>query len=649
MVKPFKVNLNLFYVFFLFLSTAILAQNTQRYNGDYAIKNFSGEASYEYKLIEGDTILNGIFRFRDKGLKSLEKKAYSSFLVEGSLKNNKPQGAWRLSFGDYQRSKEPRLVDYSYVIDINGIQKSVNGFFNNGIADKEFILKIDSIENSKITKNLFKSTISYQNGIPQKNFTIETGMHSLIGRLLRDGLAHDKWTLFENEKLDETENWIFKDGLLEKVVVSDNGLNKTIGIFESDYKKLAEVPLDKRFLKILSLKLPAHDTSRIFEKGIGKLLRKNLREYTKLQEFINYIGDSITIPNFKVKVPLFPISEVNTLKLKTIADSIRKAELLSKNILDNPQLNIQKFSDEETEFLYEVSKKLTTDYLASLALLRSFSEENLIIHFDQQKLLKKLWPNGLPDDEIKVEIQDKAPKTYQAKGALSYKRQPINLVSIEELTNFTLLNLSVLHKKLVGKISVQERQEAFLLQEEALIEESGHLKKLIDSIKGTAPKNIQSTLESLKGFADEQLNSYASMKENPSKLEYAKKLTNCFTKTENLAIYIANLPQQQKEIKKLYQDQVWNPFTATVMDEDVKKRITKAYGDILIPEQLERIREDLSCETIEPTQNFLEALHERMIEMREEDTTRLNRKLKKEKNPEEIKLLFGLNSKEIEE
>ena len=55
------------------------------------------------------------------------------------------------------------------------------------------------------------------------------------------------------------------------------------------------------------------------------------------------------------------------------------------------------------------------------------------------------------------------------------------------------------------------------------------------------------------------------------------------------------LPERWEEIQQEYRDDVWNPFTAILMSEEIKKRITTSYRQVLIPFYLDQITNNLSC------------------------------------------------------
>ncbi|MFW5760525.1 MAG: hypothetical protein ACOCXH_06060, partial [Cyclobacteriaceae bacterium] len=96
------------------------------------------------------------------------------------------------------------------------------------------------------------------------------------------------------------------------------------------------------------------------------------------------------------------------------------------------------------------------------------------------------------------------------------------------------------------------------------------------------------------------------------------------------------------EIKKLYTEQVWNPFTATIMNDQVKQRLTQAYANVVIPYLYRQIENELTCNNSKNYFSMLNQLYEKMIKLRKQDTDKMERKLKNENDPEEVLRLFQL-------
>jgi hypothetical protein len=105
----------------------------------------------------------------------------------------------------------------------------------------------------------------------------------------------------------------------------------------------------------------------------------------------------------------------------------------------------------------------------------------------------------------------------------------------------------------------------------------------------------------------------------------------------------------ESQIGETYQDAVWNPFMAVIMNEEVKKRITTAYRRDLIPFFLDKVENQLSCENAGPLAEMMDQVHQRMLELREEDTSKLERKLRREQDPIAILELIGLETENLKE
>ena len=73
-----------------------------------------------------------------------------------------------------------------------------------------------------------------------------------------------------------------------------------------------------------------------------------------------------------------------------------------------------------------------------------------------------------------------------------------------------------------------------------------------------------------------------------------------------------------------------------LMDEAQKKRITNSYQDILVPYFLSEIENAENCRPLEQLYPKFKGVQEQLVTPREANTKRLERKLKKEKEPKTV-------------
>ena len=210
------------------------------------------------------------------------------------------------------------------------------------------------------------------------------------------------------------------------------------------------------------------------------------------------------------------------------------------------------------------------------------------------------------------------------------------------MATYVLSSLDEIATSLGKKLADDKQQQEFVLLENQLITQINGLNQFPDSVRQRMDKPALRALDSIKSKAEQLLSEYAEMETNGEKLNQARMLINCMVHFQNLSQEIAMLPKNSEELGKKYTDAVWNPFTATIMDETVKKRITSSYKNVLLPYFLDKVESGLSCANGEELQVLFKDTYQRMLELRDEDTSKLERKLRKERNPKVILQLFNL-------
>ena len=71
--------------------------------------------------------------------------------------------------------------------------------------------------------------------------------------------------------------------------------------------------------------------------------------------------------------------------------------------------------------------------------------------------------------------------------------------------------------------------------------------------------------------------------------------------------------------------------------------VMDAYGQLLIPSILEKIENESSCDKTQSFHMMLDTLYQRMQELRNQNTSKLERKLKNEDDPDVVLQLFEIS------
>lgn len=629
-------------ILLLLSSIVLLAQENGRYTGPMQVGTYDGKADYQYIISNSDTIYDGTFQVQRSSLEALLEKKDISFLFKGNFNQGIANGDWQFQFGEFQTESKSQVVDYEYRVLISGIQEEGIGAILNGRADGKWTYTKNLIKDSEIEKALFKSSLTFENGVPQQNFQIENDSLSMIGRFLRNGLAHDEWSCFSEDAIEDTESWFFDEGILRKIRTVKDGLTSEIPIFvpSESYKTIR---LNGSFLSLIQAIALTNGKSIDISKGIAGLLHQNEQSYQRIDTVLSQLESSDFLPELRVKVPFKPLDSLETVTLNKISDDFVESDAISQELLRNSHLNIVRRSDTDVQYKYQVVKKIAETFLRPLEKLHGYKQQGIIDYMEVGRVLGQLWPNGKPSTDISV---SDGQRIFRLSNALEYGFESDDLESVRQLAEYAKLSLTQIKASLSSQLTNEQRLQKLNGLEEELIAANDSLVRKIDSTVSSLPRKHAKALESIKQLSESSLSDYAAIENAEEKLSYGTALKICLGEFSNLATSLIKIPEVNEQIQALYQDAIWNPFMATVMDEEVKKRITTAYSKILIPYFIEGVSDTLSCENAAVWNNQIVHTNNRMRELRDEDTRKLERKLRREKNPEEILKLLHQGTSE---
>ena len=639
-----KITNKCFWALLLFalISHSGLGQQRNLYSGDYTIGDYEGKAEYTYQVVGIDTILNGLFKMEGSNLGALLENNDQSFLFEGSFDQGLPQGDWTFQFGEFYTDSTTRVSGFQYRVNVNGTLEEVKGELNGGKPEGIWTFSNKKVKDSQVLDTLFSSEVNFNNGVPQQSFTIENTQGTLVGRFLRNGLAQDTWSLFTNDA-NNTENWFFNDGRLKKIEVSADGIPITIEIFNTPFINSRIINLDQGYSTLISIYADhSYNGTFDFSKGINGLLVQNSTNYKKIDSILSALGSTKFLAGFKVKAPYFPLDSLSRKQLDTTVQLIKNATEISKGLLENTRLNLIKRSDEEANTLYHIIADIDSTFLRPLDILVKLEDLGVIENLSREMLSKHLFPRGTPSPKVTIMDNNGNTQTFLGPNGDTLDFKPEGVEGYLAMAKYVSNSLGQINETLAQKLADDKQQQEFVLLEEQIIAQANSLNQFPDSIRIGLNKTELKALDNIKTTAEQLLSEYAEMTTGNAKLNQAQVLINCLLHFDALSEDIAMFPKKSAALEEQYTDAVFNPFTATIMDESVKKRITSAYNNVLLPYLLDKVEKDLNCENTKDLHLLFENSHERMMELRDEDTSKMERKLRKERNPKVILQLFNL-------
>lgn len=632
---------------FICLTYASHGQTNFTYTGPFQIGDYAGVADFSYRYVENDSLLNGPFSFKSSDLSALIGEGDDYFSITGAFNDNIPGGSWQFQFGEFQEGGDATFSDNQYKVNVNGTQHSAQGRFVGGKPDGPWVQTVRKIQNSSVESIPFKSSFEFKLGIPQYSFRIENESMTLVGRFLRDGLAHDQWELFGIQSPEAMERWQFSEGLLRKIYIDTPGDKQEITVFKPTDGPTQDIRLDERYMKLLAVKQQiARESVKDSHSNIFALLTENARYYQKVETILSaFISTSFTT-EFKVRVPYYPLNADERAQLDSIKSVAQATEQIRKFLFEDTQLQLMQHANEEVAFLMAAMDSVNQSELIKIHQLLIYDEQGLIEFMPREELLTLLELHVLPDAAIDVSYSaadGTKTGTYQTPKPMPWMGNSTGLDIAFQSAQMTYRAMDSTQRTLFTQLTQKQQEARLAAIEEELVGGLNRLTDKVDSLAIFVNGPPMGAIRSVEETSRNLLRIYSQEEDVDIKVSEADKLVACFEQMEGLTLTLSKLPIQDSAVSVVYTDQVWNPFTFTIMEEEVKKRITSAYRDVLIPYVLDGIRENLTCENIDDWTVLLESIHNRLFQLRDEDTKRLERKLRKTNDPGEILDLFEID------
>ncbi len=637
-------------IIFIYFSACLFGQSYDRFQGPFSLGTYSGNADFLYELSGEDTILDGSFFLQSFDLDQLVSDTDQYLKIAGTFKKGLPDSLWRFEFGNFSISEGAEFIDNLFKVRVNGIQQVTIAQFQEGKPQGEWTQTVRNIRQSEAQDTIFASRVSYEHGIAQGSAFFQNDSKVLLGRFRRNGNAHDIWELTYNGFPENIEKWYFTDGRLEQIFIKQDSDSISFKVYENEIQRSKVIHLDQRYIKILSLQKVFDQAAYLNHRGgMTELFGNNASYYQKIDSAffdLDSLSGKVLMPTLGVKVPYYPLDKEEVKQLEVIREDLQKIDTVSQNLLSDTRLNILKHSNEEILFLLSAVEQISVDYLSPVRKVLQYDKEHLLDFFPREQMMLPSDAEPTSLNEINVSYEDSSGlrnRVFKGPETAPIAPNSIGFEYLAYLARYGRICTESIEKNLNKNLRRDKLQQEFEDLERTLLKEEDRLTAIIDSLNHTLPEEYQPTLAALPTTAKREIRKYAEEDKVDSKPDQVKELIQCMKALEELAFHLAKLPDRWKSIMDLYNEEVWNPFTSTIMNDQIKESITQAYGEFIVPSILERIQEELSCSNTQEFSLLLDAAYEKTQQLRTENTSKLERKLRNEEDPKVVMELFQIS------
>ena len=644
---------------FASIGFTVSAQVTEKAEQPIVISDyFDGVVTYDKYEKQGETIKHKNYLITADKIDRQDTNYFNKFVLEGIYNKNERDQDWKYSFKRLAPSKSAKIDGYKVVQLGTGEEYVIKAKFEKGKANGEWEVENRIIKNSKVDSTTFKAKTEFKENSFLGAFKSVCDSIEIVGEIDEHGFFDGEWVFYQKNNLDKklSEHRLYEEGVLVKHTFKINdkvfkvnhvGLDKTIGGEDEIWE---EVDVSKDYFNIIfktnfgveNDALSLQETNDLIGKSnaflkhsIFSFGRHNDVSIWKIDE-----GKDIVYP--KLKVRKFPYTEEEK---KLITDGLKLIEESTKIIedyLNDPQVDINRYSYKEISLYYEVYKI----YSRELQKLKNvFEKLNLFTYqyVNRDKILPYLLKEGIQyPDEITYEYSDKKiNETYNFPEGISAENRSIKNMKIHlEAINNSLIET----KEKAEPIIEKNRKRAEIAEkEDELVKKRDSIIDLFNNIQSREDYNNfhENFKDDVVLFTLDRFKSYAS-KDIEDRLGKTQHVIDCFETLATLYTNLTDLKIKTKQLEDSYTREVWSPVVYTYMTETIKERIYNAYENILLEKVLNDIKEAIGCEKLDEKMENISILYKEMISIRDRDTSKEERELRRVKDADKILSILNI-------
>jgi hypothetical protein len=180
-----------------------IAQSTKNFSGDYT--NALGErgtANYGYYIKDERTVPHGKFRFSTAYEDTAVCNRHVSRSANGEYANGRKNGKWGYEFRELNVTVE-RMDGLRAITRTDGTQKKLSAQFTDGVASGTLTFSDEDITNGRVTAVVRSGNVSFRVGLPQGEMAYD-GRHRdrrVRGGFDSNGNFHGNWVITESDSI----------------------------------------------------------------------------------------------------------------------------------------------------------------------------------------------------------------------------------------------------------------------------------------------------------------------------------------------------------------------------------------------------------------------------------------------------------------
>ncbi|MFN3999067.1 hypothetical protein [Algoriphagus sp.] len=642
----------------LLISQLVTAQDLKSYRGAYKFNGIEGDAVFNYQLNpSNESILQGEFKFESSTKGSYSENNFERKAVTGRFELNKKVGQWTYLDEHHQVTLD-EVVDFKVISRLVSQQVKILANYQSGLPHGKWTIEENNFEEGKLKKAAQSDAIFFNQGNLVQDLQYKTfkgdNTEFFRAKLSEGGIIHGELTMVyesEGKLISEIRNYergfllglvkrdIQNDELIEEVIFYDtiDKLKKLENGTQNGFRiadEMFEMMYRDGFLDDGYEYLAQMAGNQFLESFLMKLLKND-------DSYINPEGELIRSP-IHTKRFVYELSRADQKSIEEMPSQYRDNIKKISEYLGESTLNLLKNQGDSTVLAYKYLQ-LQAEKLEQLKNLFSQIESKRIQFLDLESLYRNYFAwIGKPDTIQAVY------KEQEISQVVSYSSAEASTRLIQRLQEFLKDQRNELDKRFaLFDIALRvERNSSELLKMSQEIEARTEKVRTLYADEAVQESKSASIIGSIsENILINQLRAlrtqFATGNEFVQKQADAEMILNLLTTTEDLLPSIKSLNNDFDKMDSLYQEEIFNPFTYTRYNQRVQERLFNSY-ELIYDYYIDEIKNSKDYNKLNSLIQKAQNLNKKMIELRGQDTRRLEQRLNREKSPLKLEALLGL-------
>ncbi|WKN45770.1 hypothetical protein [Tunicatimonas pelagia] len=656
----FRVALCGMFLFLLFFSAS--AQKNQLYEGRY--QNEIGEQGqarfyYDQPRRSEEKILDGDFYFTVTYTDSVKENLLIKKVYEGAYKENQKHGDWNYDFKEYEVILQD-IEDVELKYNVNGNYINIRGTYDEGSPMGEWTYREDSMRNSEYLRTVRRGIANFRDGYLSGSFTFnkesEQDTYRVQGQFDENGRMNQQWEIwYRTDSTVVEESRTYRQGLLTSLVRIDQATGKVIDSLIYDEVIANLEKLKSTDTESLGFKVSRQGFGLLFDLGYPKGAVKKTRQRAGnniIQRALNnFVSVDLQTNEIQGRKPVELAAtsrfkyEISEEEQKAIEELNRKVDSLKAQISPlarNEAFELNRQRNDSLAHIFTYFSKLDSQ-LTVLDSVATFMSTPKYQYVDPQILFGDSLTFAKKTDTLNY-VVDGGPRQY----VVQLPGEPYDSVSLPVRLSQYVNDLMVF---VPPRLAFVQGELTSIEQEgvnRALEEKISQKHKTVDSLyirTGETPNSLESMI--YQAFVDGRVNQlerrYSKANNFIIKQQIGDSIYAVLDTLHALHTPLDTIPEYAQLIDETYTEKTFDPYTFSYdFTRRAKKELYEKAAEQLYQYLLVQLAETRDYRQLIPRAKEIVALFDRLMELSKENTRKLERRLRRVRDPQEIKELIGL-------